>query len=110
MQSIRRSKYTQVTSAGLDSGFTISLVVIFFCRSVPNGWIPLNWWGNVGVFNTAVYLDHSKLINQEANALPLIALGVNESLWPSNWQLRRHEEPITLSKFISVLDMIFSVV
>jgi OPT family oligopeptide transporter len=45
-----------VTSAGLDCGLAISLIVIFLCLSLPKGGIPFNWWGNVAVFDTAVCL------------------------------------------------------
>jgi hypothetical protein len=43
-----------VTSAGLDCGLAISLIVIFLTLSLPQGGISFNWWGNVGAFDTAV--------------------------------------------------------
>jgi hypothetical protein len=43
-----------VTSAGLDCGLAISLIIIFLTLSLPKGGIAFNWWGNVDAFNTAV--------------------------------------------------------
>ena len=48
------SNGSYVTSAGLDCGLAISLIVIFLTLSLPKAGIALNWWGNVAVFNTAV--------------------------------------------------------
>jgi hypothetical protein len=47
-----------VLSAGLDSGYAIGTLLIFFCLQFPmNGSIGKNtiqaWWGNNGAFNTA---------------------------------------------------------
>ena len=47
-------RYNYLTSAGLDCGLAISLIVIFIALSLPGGGISFNWWGNVGAFNTAV--------------------------------------------------------
>ncbi len=46
-----------VLSAGLDAGFAVSLIVIFFTLQYPkNGTIGLDsiqaWWGNVVYVNT----------------------------------------------------------
>ncbi|KAI0728567.1 OPT-domain-containing protein [Fomitopsis betulina] len=40
------SKFNYVTSAALDSGTVISLLVIFFTLEFPNGGHYLSWWGN----------------------------------------------------------------
>ena len=49
---------TDVLSAGLDSGFVIGTIIVFFCLQFPrNGTIGestiLSWWGNNGAFQTA---------------------------------------------------------
>jgi len=48
------SNCSDVTSAGLDSGLAISVLVIFLTLSLPKSGINFNWWGNIGAFNTAV--------------------------------------------------------
>ncbi|EPS99084.1 OPT oligopeptide transporter [Fomitopsis schrenkii] len=40
------SKFNYVTSAALDSGTVISLLVIFFTLEFPNGGHYISWWGN----------------------------------------------------------------
>jgi hypothetical protein len=79
------AKYNYVTSAGLDSGLAISLIVIFLCLSLPKGGIPFNWWGNVDAFNTAVYPSFAMANMQDYNAVPLIVLSGNETFGPSTW-------------------------
>ncbi|KAJ7689766.1 oligopeptide transporter [Mycena rosella] len=50
------SKFNYVTSAAMDSGTVISLMVIFFTLQFPkNGQISVNWWGNDGYKHTADY-------------------------------------------------------
>ncbi|KAK7057674.1 OPT oligopeptide transporter protein-domain-containing protein [Favolaschia claudopus] len=50
------SKFNYVTSAALDSGTVISLIVIFFTLQFPkNGKIVANWWGNTVFTRTADY-------------------------------------------------------
>ncbi|KAJ7188821.1 OPT oligopeptide transporter protein-domain-containing protein [Mycena filopes] len=50
------SKFNYVTSAALDSGTVISLMVIFFTLQFPkDGKISVNWWGNSVYKNTADY-------------------------------------------------------
>lgn len=44
-----------ITSAGLDCGLAISLIVIFLTLSLPKGGIKFKWWGNVDALNTAVF-------------------------------------------------------
>ncbi|KAI1342960.1 OPT family small oligopeptide transporter [Xylariaceae sp. FL0016] len=44
--------YNYVTAAGLDAGLILSTIVIFFAITFPDVTIP-QWWGNVGVFETA---------------------------------------------------------
>ncbi|KAH8981414.1 small oligopeptide transporter [Lactarius akahatsu] len=51
------SKYNYVLSAGLDAGYAVGLIVIFFTLQYPkNGTIALDtiqaWWGNVVYTNT----------------------------------------------------------
>jgi hypothetical protein len=50
--------FTDILSAGLDAGYTIGMVFIFFALQYPkNGSIGLNtiqtWWGNAVYTNTA---------------------------------------------------------
>jgi OPT family small oligopeptide transporter len=48
------SKFNYVTSAALDSGTAMSLIVIFFTLQFPKGGgITVNWWGNNVWQNTA---------------------------------------------------------
>ncbi|KAF8526011.1 OPT oligopeptide transporter [Hysterangium stoloniferum] len=47
------SKFNYVTSAALDCGTTLCLMVIFFTLQFPKGGISLNWWGNNVYENTA---------------------------------------------------------
>ncbi|TFY75549.1 hypothetical protein EWM64_g8464 [Hericium alpestre] len=62
------SKFNYVTSAGLDSGTVISLIVIFFTLQFPkHGTINLDWWGNNVYANTADW-----------NNLPLLDTPVGE--------------------------------
>ncbi|KAJ7772001.1 OPT oligopeptide transporter protein-domain-containing protein [Mycena maculata] len=50
------SKFNYVTSAAMDSGTVISLMVIFFTLQFPkNGEIAVNWWGNNVFMKTADY-------------------------------------------------------
>jgi hypothetical protein len=49
-----------VLSAGLDAGFAVGLIIIFFALQYPkNGTIALNtvqsWWGNTVFTKTADY-------------------------------------------------------
>jgi len=52
------SKYNYVLSAGLDAGYAVGIILIFFTLQYPrNGTIGLNniqtWWGNTVYTNTA---------------------------------------------------------
>jgi OPT family oligopeptide transporter len=48
------AKFNYVTSAALDCGTVISLLIIFFTLQFPKGGsIVLNWWGNTVFENTA---------------------------------------------------------
>ncbi|KAJ7496777.1 OPT oligopeptide transporter protein-domain-containing protein [Mycena latifolia] len=50
------SKFNYVTSAALDSGTVISLMVIFFTLQWPkDGKLSVNWWGNTVYKHTADY-------------------------------------------------------
>jgi len=49
------SKFNYVTSAALDSGTVLSLIIIFFTLEFPKGGVSVNWWGNSVFMNTADY-------------------------------------------------------
>ena len=46
------STYNYITAAALDSGLILSTIVIFLAITLPDVTVP-QWWGNVGVFETA---------------------------------------------------------
>ncbi|KZT40466.1 OPT superfamily oligopeptide transporter [Sistotremastrum suecicum HHB10207 ss-3] len=52
------SKFNYVTSAALDSGTSIAVLVIFFCLQFPRGGFTVTWWGNT-VFENSTFLHHS---------------------------------------------------
>lgn len=64
------SKFNYVTSAALDSGTVLSLVVIFFTLQFPKGGLNLNWWGNTVYKETA---DWTRLALKAipSNGIPL---------------------------------------
>ncbi|KAI0321181.1 OPT oligopeptide transporter [Amylostereum chailletii] len=73
------SKYNYVLSAGLDSGFVIGSLLIFFCLQYPkNGTIGLTtiqtWWGNKGAFDTA-----------DVAGTPWRSLAEGETFGPTSW-------------------------
>ncbi|KAI0035859.1 OPT oligopeptide transporter [Vararia minispora EC-137] len=73
------SKYNYVLSAGLDSGFVIGTIIVFFCLQFPrNGTIGessiLSWWGNKGAFETA-----------DVAGTPLKAMPSGVPFGPSSW-------------------------
>ncbi|KAH9964014.1 small oligopeptide transporter [Russula compacta] len=73
------SKYNYVLSAGLDAGYAISLIIIFFTLQYPkNGTIGLNsiqaWWGNVVYTNTADF-----------TGVPFKTLPDGGTFGPSSW-------------------------
>lgn len=45
--------YNYITAAALDAGLVIGTIVVFFAVTLPDVRIP-QWWGNVGVYETAV--------------------------------------------------------
>jgi OPT family oligopeptide transporter len=47
------SKFNYITSAAMDSGTVLSLIVIFFTLEFPKGGVRVNWWGNSVYKNTA---------------------------------------------------------
>lgn len=65
-------KYTYILSAAIDSGVSISAVIIFLCVSYPVG--ALSWWGNNVYKNTYDY-DYKKFYT----------LGANETFGPTSW-------------------------
>ncbi|VDB96822.1 unnamed protein product [Peniophora sp. CBMAI 1063] len=73
------SKYNYVLSAGLDSGFAIGTLFIFFVLQYPrNGTIGessiLSWWGNNAAFNTA-----------DVAGLPLLTPPEGKTFGPATW-------------------------
>ena len=68
-----------VLSAGLDAGYAIGILLIFFLLQYPkNGTIGLNsvqaWWGNTVYTNTADF-----------TGAPLKTLSAGEKFGPSSW-------------------------
>lgn len=49
------SKFNYVTSAAMDSGTVLSIILVFFTLQFPKGGVQLNWWGNNVYQNTADY-------------------------------------------------------
>lgn len=49
-------QYNYITSAALDSGLTISTLIIFFTLTLTNTAAP-SWWGNNVVTTTLDYKD-----------------------------------------------------
>jgi len=49
------SKFNYITSAALDSGTVLSLIVVFFTLQFPKGGVNLDWWGNTVFTNTVDY-------------------------------------------------------
>jgi len=73
------AKYNYVLSAGLDAGYTVGLLIIFFTLQYPkNGTIGLdsiqNWWGNTVYMKTADY-----------TGVPFKSLPEGETFGPSSW-------------------------
>nr|GAT56178.1 predicted protein [Mycena chlorophos] len=65
------SKFNYVTSAALDSGTVLSLMLIFFTLQFPkNGAISVNWWGNEVFKKTADY-HRTPLYKVPAGGIPL---------------------------------------
>lgn len=65
-------KYTYILSAAIDSGVSISAVIIFLCVSYPAG--ALVWWGNT-VYNT----------NYDGQSKPFYTLAPGETFGPATW-------------------------
>ncbi|KAF8263625.1 OPT oligopeptide transporter [Lactarius quietus] len=73
------SKYNYVLSAGLDSGYAVGLIIIFFALQYPkNGTIGLHnvqsWWGNVVYQNTGDFVG-----------VPDKVLVEGETFGPASW-------------------------
>ncbi|ETW76341.1 oligopeptide transporter [Heterobasidion irregulare TC 32-1] len=73
------TKYNYVLSAGLDSGYAVGTLIIFFCLQYPlNGAIGKDtiqtWWGNTVYTNTA-----------DALGTPLRTLAAGKTFGPSTW-------------------------
>jgi len=73
------SKYNYILSAGIEVGYTVSVVIIFFALQYPkNGTIGLksiqSWWGNVVYTKTADFAG-----------LPYKTLPDGETFGPSSW-------------------------
>jgi hypothetical protein len=68
-----------VLSAGLDAGYAVGIIIIFFALQYPkNGTIGLNsiqsWWGNVVYEKTGDFIG-----------VPDKVLGANETFGPTSW-------------------------
>jgi len=68
-----------VLSAGLDAGYTVGVVLIFFALQYPkNGQIGADtvktWWGNTVYRNTA-----------DASGVPHKTIPKGSTFGPSNW-------------------------
>jgi hypothetical protein len=68
-----------VLSAGLDAGYTIGIIFIFFVLQYPkNGTIGLNtiqtWWGNTVYTNTADFAG-----------VPYLTIPEGGTFGPSKW-------------------------
>ncbi|KAI0264939.1 OPT oligopeptide transporter [Gloeopeniophorella convolvens] len=73
------SKYNYVLSAGLDAGYAVGLIIIFFTLQYPkNGTIGensiLTWWGNTVYANT-----------MDAAAAPLKVAPPGQTFGPATW-------------------------
>jgi hypothetical protein len=65
--------YNYITAAALDAGLIISTIVVFFAITLPDVTLP-QWWGNVGVYETAVSLPLAALpVTIDANVVPDIS-------------------------------------
>jgi hypothetical protein len=74
-----RLAWIDVLSAGLDAGYAIGIIFIFFVLQYPkNGTIGLDtiqaWWGNTVYVNTADY-----------EGVPHKTLSDGETFGPSSW-------------------------
>ena len=58
------SKFNYVTSAAMDSGTAVSILLIFFTLQFPKGGsIAVNWWGNNVFTKSALFLViHGRLL------------------------------------------------
>ncbi|KAI0296744.1 OPT oligopeptide transporter [Multifurca ochricompacta] len=73
------SKYNYVLSAGLDAGYAIGLIVVFFALQYPkNGTIALNtiqsWWGNTVYINT-----------DDTAGVPFKTIPKGQTFGPASW-------------------------
>ncbi|EIW80549.1 oligopeptide transporter [Coniophora puteana RWD-64-598 SS2] len=66
------SKFNYITSAALDSGTVLSVIVIFFTLALPNGGVSLNWWGNT-VFSQTADFNRMALKQTPSGGIPLIS-------------------------------------
>ncbi|KAI0027591.1 OPT oligopeptide transporter protein-domain-containing protein, partial [Vararia minispora EC-137] len=64
------SKFNYITSAALDTGTVIALILIFFTLQFPRGGLAINWWGNTVFMNTADYRGEPLLATSPENPLP----------------------------------------
>ncbi|KAJ7594866.1 OPT oligopeptide transporter protein-domain-containing protein [Mycena floridula] len=64
------SKFNYVTSAALDSGTVLSLMVVFFTLQFPkNGTLSVNWWGNT-VYQQTADFEHRALLTIPPGGIP----------------------------------------
>ncbi|KAK1763426.1 OPT family small oligopeptide transporter [Phialemonium atrogriseum] len=66
--------YNYITAAALDAGLVIGTIVVFFAVTLPDVRIP-QWWGNVGVYETA----------DAAYTAILKLVGEGETFGPATW-------------------------
>lgn len=77
------AKYNYVTSAALDCGLAISLIVIFLTLSLPNAGVRFDWWGSSGAFDTAVSFAIATLTLKDFHGIPI--LRPNVTFGPTTW-------------------------
>jgi hypothetical protein len=80
------AKYNYVTSAALDCGLAISLIVIFLTLSLPKAGITFDWWGNSGAFNTTVSFPvQASLTAKDFHGTPILHVNPNDTFGPATW-------------------------
>ena len=79
------TKYNYVTSAALDCGLAVSLIVIFLTLSLPKAGIKFEWWSNVGALNTAVLFFIKPLILKDFHGTPILQVSGNQTFGPATW-------------------------
>ena len=78
-------KYNYVTSAALDCGLAVSLIVIFLVLSLPKAGIKFEWWGNSDAFNTAVRFSIAALTVKDFHGTPIVQASKDHTFGPQTW-------------------------